>query len=123
MTELYVPSVDEEEQKAIGAELDKVLAENERITSAHKGLMQIVEQRAEAAERENESLRHLIFSSAEPATSALIAKLTEERDMARSVQASMQAKIDTLMLEYCPSEMTRDQRNEWAKHQTPIHDL
>lgn len=28
-----------------------------------------------------------------------------------------QAKIDALMLEYCPSEMTQEQRDEWAEHQ------
>lgn len=30
-----------------------------------------------------------------------------------------QAKIDALMIEYCPSEMSDEQRSEWAKHQRP----
>ena len=28
-----------------------------------------------------------------------------------------QAKIDALMLEFCPGEMSQEQRDEWAKHQ------
>ena len=31
--------------------------------------------------------------------------------------ASLQAKIDELMLEYCPNEMTDDQLHNWAKFQ------
>ncbi len=30
-----------------------------------------------------------------------------------------QAKIDMLMLEYCPEEMTDEQRETWAEHQIP----
>ena len=30
---------------------------------------------------------------------------------------SLQAKIDSLMLEYCPNEMTKDQIDNWEKHQ------
>jgi|ERR1035437_5610934 hypothetical protein len=225
MSELYTPSVDDEERKAIGAKLDEAVAdqptapqdegtprnrvdpsapavasfpltdgdrlaklvretqpeladlraENSRIVATHKGLMQEQERKTESSERKNESMRHLLFSSAMPASIALIKQLESEvaewklpcedvekvvffaanknhpgknappfavvtadyarkvcaqlrdaehdRDLARGVQASMQAKIDALMLEYCPSEMTRDQRNEWAKHQTPAHDL
>lgn len=33
--------------------------------------------------------------------------------------ASKQAKIDSLMLEYCPDEMTVEQTDEWARHQKP----
>ena len=35
------------------------------------------------------------------------------------VAAPLQAKIDRLMLEYCPDEMTQEQLNEWAKNQKP----
>ena len=35
------------------------------------------------------------------------------------VAAPLQAKIDALMLEYCPDEMTQEQLNEWAKNQKP----
>lgn len=30
---------------------------------------------------------------------------------------SMQARIDELMLEYCPDEMTQEQIDNWCKHQ------
>ncbi len=31
----------------------------------------------------------------------------------------LQAKVDSLMLEYCPEEMTREQIKEWKRHQVP----
>ena len=31
----------------------------------------------------------------------------------------LQAKIDSLMLEYCPEDMTAEQVAEWEKHQVP----
>lgn len=37
----------------------------------------------------------------------------------RSDLADAQAKIDALMLEYCPEEMTPDHKLNWAKHQRP----
>jgi hypothetical protein len=33
---------------------------------------------------------------------------------------ALQARIDALMLEYCPKEMTAEQLEEWAKHQAPV---
>jgi len=33
--------------------------------------------------------------------------------------ASKQAEVDALMLEFCPEELTREQVEEWAKHQKP----
>ena len=33
-----------------------------------------------------------------------------------------QAWIDTLMLEYCPTEMTQHQRKEWADNQKRVED-
>lgn len=31
-----------------------------------------------------------------------------------------QAKIDALMLEYCPDEMTPEQLEEWGRHQSAV---
>lgn len=39
---------------------------------------------------------------------------------AMRVIGDLQAKIDRLMLEYCPGEMTEEQKAEWAKHQKPV---
>lgn len=36
--------------------------------------------------------------------------------------ASLQAKIDALMLEYCPEEMTPEQMEGWGKHQVVYED-
>ena len=33
--------------------------------------------------------------------------------------AAKQAEVDALMLEYCPSEMSQEQLNNWAAHQRP----
>ena len=32
----------------------------------------------------------------------------------------LQAKIDALMLEYCPDDMTEEQMKNWEKHQKPV---
>ena len=34
----------------------------------------------------------------------------------------LEYKIDELMLEYCPDEMTKEQMENWAKHQVPAED-
>ena len=34
--------------------------------------------------------------------------------------AAAQARIDELMLEYCPDEMTEEQLEEWSKHQRAV---
>lgn len=33
--------------------------------------------------------------------------------------AAQQAKIDCLMLEFCPEDMTPEQMREWGRHQRP----
>jgi hypothetical protein len=35
---------------------------------------------------------------------------------------ALQAKIDSLMLEYCPDEMTEEQFENWGKRQVPVKD-
>ena len=35
---------------------------------------------------------------------------------------ALQARIDDLMLEFCPDEMTEAQRANWARHQKPVSD-
>jgi len=48
------------------------------------------------------------------------AELLAELDKARKSDSAKQAKIDALMFEYCPDEMTTEQTDEWAKHQRPV---
>lgn len=48
------------------------------------------------------------------------AQLQKESDELREQLAAAQAKIDSLMFEYCPDEMTPEQIAEWGKWQRPI---
>lgn len=41
---------------------------------------------------------------------------------AELARAPLQAKIDSLMLEYCPDEITDEQMTEWAKNQKPVQE-
>ena len=44
------------------------------------------------------------------------------RDAYYAAWDAQQAKIDRLMLEYCPDEMTEDQKATWARNQKVVHD-
>lgn len=46
-------------------------------------------------------------------------QLEAENARLKEQLAAAQAKIDSLMLEYCPEEMTSEQMAEWAAHQEP----
>ena len=50
---------------------------------------------------------------------AEVATLKEQLAAAVKDANSKQARIDELMLEYCPDEMMPEQIEEWAKHQVP----
>ena len=52
---------------------------------------------------------------------AASAKRAEARAVELEAEvAAKQARIDALMLEYCPDEMTPEQAAEWARHQRPV---
>lgn len=46
---------------------------------------------------------------------------TENERLCAQVDA-LQAKVDALMLEFCPDEMTEQQIETWARHQRPASD-
>lgn len=46
-------------------------------------------------------------------------RLTTAKANLMHALAAKQAKIDALMLEYCPGEMSPQQKAEWAAHQVP----
>jgi len=48
-----------------------------------------------------------------------ITRLEAELADARRTIEELQAKVDALMLEYCPDEMTAAQKENWARHQEP----
>lgn len=41
-------------------------------------------------------------------------------EQVQAITWPLQAKIDALMLEYCPDEMTPEQMETWAAHQAPV---
>ena len=47
-------------------------------------------------------------------------RIADQCEAAAKMIESLQARIDSLMLEYCPDEMTEEQINEWARHQVPV---
>ncbi len=49
-----------------------------------------------------------------------LANLIDGKESLRQQLAAAQAKIDELMLEHCPDEMTPEQIAEWAKHQEVV---
>ena len=56
----------------------------------------------------------------------LLLFLKAEREHTNKLQArnnGLQAQIDMLMLEYCPEEMTPEQKETWAKHQVPADEF
>lgn len=61
--------------------------------------------------QELQSLRNL-GNECEAAADEIV-RLRAERD-------ALQARVDALMQEYCPDEMTREQRATWAAHQQPV---
>jgi len=62
----------------------------------------------------------------EKAANELEAALVTDKRMAQPQDCkecgAKQAKIDSLMLEYCPDEITDEQMAEWAKYQTPVQE-
>jgi hypothetical protein len=46
-------------------------------------------------------------------------ELEEALEASAALVGAKQAKIDLLMLEHCPDEMTKEQVAEWASHQVP----
>jgi len=62
----------------------------------------------------NEPSVHEQIEAMELAFNTSIASM---RDECKAAVGLLQAKIDMLMLEYCPDEMTEDQMEEYSKHQ------
>lgn len=65
------------------------------------------------SQRETEKLFFRDQSRMAKQIAALEGNLAAEREKV----AALQARIDALMLEYCPAEMTQAQRDNWEAHQ------
>lgn len=57
----------------------------------------------------------LVEASGMPISRKMLVKLLDHID-------AQQAKIDRLMAEYCPDEMTPEQVEEWERYQVPEED-
>lgn len=49
-----------------------------------------------------------------------VERLMNELKIAKQQRDAKQAEIDRLMWEFCPNEMTPEQKAEWARHQKPV---
>lgn len=65
------------------------------------------------AERDAALSANVIFKKREAENMEREFVMEQQRDAAR-------ARVDALMQEYCPGEMTPEQRAEWAAHQQPV---
>ena len=52
-----------------------------------------------------------------------MAKYTEDRDEWKRLAGARQARIDALMFEFCPDDMTADQIAEYEKQQRKVEDM
>ncbi|MBK6588115.1 MAG: hypothetical protein IPG22_07465 [Acidobacteria bacterium] len=61
------------------------------------------------------------FIEIEPVVNAVLGEAIETNPLSdlRQQLSAAQARIDELMLEYCPEEMTNEQIAEYEKHQRP----
>lgn len=60
--------------------------------------------------------------SGEHVSASFARQLERELTAANARADSNQARIDELMMEYCPDEITGDQLEEWGKHQRLVTD-
>lgn len=57
------------------------------------------------------------------ACSSAFDKQQKQLDRSAEQISSKQAQIDRLMMEYCPEEMSPEQKAEWARHQQPVKEV
>ena len=63
----------------------------------------------------------LEFCTKYPARAACMLEVSVKTEIrTHSELKALEARIDQLMLEYCPDEMTSEQKTNWAEHQVPV---
>lgn len=69
-------------------------------------------------------VRYVLASDSDLVVNGLRLRIEQVAESARTAQVAsrrklgvLQARIDALMLEFCPDEMTLDQLANWAAHQ------
>lgn len=76
----------------------------------------------EALRTETERLLEMFCDPERREYEAHLRSLQSALDAALARVAEQQAHIDRLMLEFCPDEMTPEQKEEWGKRQVQIID-
>ena len=78
----------------------------------------------EATPEDEETTVIETYSDFDDIKSGVIARLAWEVDALQKQDKThaLQARIDALMIEYCPEEMTVSQRDEWARNQVATED-
>lgn len=69
---------------------------------------------------DEDSANSIAHSADEEITIRAIVRALTVADNYKHAMHAKQAKIDSLMQEYCPGEMTKAQRDEWAAHQVSM---
>lgn len=98
-----------------------LLAENERLREQIK-CGHSMELDALARERDELLVENGLLENKVLAREAELWGETQEILAIYDQLAAAQAKIDSLMLEYCPDEMTPEQIDNWGKHQKAVSD-
>ena len=74
----------------------------------------------EADRAEVERLEKALASSCDDARKEIYGCCPGNKELALQAKVErLEARIDALMLEYCPDEMTAEQKANWAEHQVP----
>lgn len=72
-------------------------------------IAELLDSRQPKTEREHAAVREIKRLRAESA----------ENERLRTQVAALQARLDALMLEFCPDEMSEEQIENWARYQRP----
>lgn len=107
---------------ASNAALQREKAAAMGLVEGHALTVMKLERERDAAQAEIAAMKEqdstMVPMEALTAAQARIAEMEARCDTYFRAMESKQAKIDALMLEFCPGEMSAEQRAEWARNQT-----
>lgn len=90
-----------------------------RLLNQEKYRALIAERERDALEAElNDTIERWSRTSKNEADA--MAECQQQLSFLRGDRDALQAKLDKVMLEYCPDEMTPEQKATWARHQQPV---
>lgn len=108
-----------EQEEMLKKSASVLLAESEKPFYAACLKVKKIEKENEAFKQANETLLKTSLNQEKENhdLNKLIGAWRRIADRASNEVEAQQAKIDSLMLEYCPNEMTKEQIKNWEKHQ------